>query len=74
MSLIFCEGNTDDEATTTRYSMIWRDLRADKERIQLVQWISSVRGYYNRYMKTCLVQWISSEIKLRNVTLHQSQP
>ena len=39
MSLIFCEGNTDDEATT-------KDTQGDKGRyennVQLVQWISSV--------------------------------
>ena len=40
-----CEGNADDKATTTRYSAIMRNLRADKEQIQLVQQISSIRDY-----------------------------
>jgi len=31
MSLIFCEGDIDDEAITTRYSMMRENLRADKE-------------------------------------------
>ena len=34
--------------------------------VQLVQWISSVyTSANNKYMETCLVQWKSSEIKLR---------
>ena len=47
-----------------------KDTQGDKGRyennVQLVQWISSVyKSANDRYMETCLVQWISSEIKLR---------
>ena len=47
-----------------------KDTQGDKGRyennVQLVQWISSVDTSANdEYMETCLVQWISSEIKLR---------
>ena len=39
MSLIFCEGNTDDKATTRDVS---KDQKLIKDSIQLVQWVSSV--------------------------------
>ena len=47
-----------------------KDTQGDKGRyennVQLVQWISSVYTSANdKYMETRLVQWISSEIKLR---------
>ena len=47
-----------------------KDTQGDKGRyennVQLVQWISSVyTSAKDKYMETCLVQWISSEIKLR---------
>ena len=47
-----------------------KDTQGDKgqyeNNVQLVQWIFSVyKSANNRYMETCLVQWISSEIKLR---------
>ena len=47
-----------------------KDNRGDKGRyennVQLVQWIPSVYTSANdKYMETNLVQWISSEIKLR---------
>ena len=47
-----------------------KDTQGDKgqyeNNVQLVQWISSVYTSANdKYMETCLVQWISSEIKLR---------
>ena len=47
-----------------------KDTHGDKgqyeNNIQLVQWISSVyKSANDRYIETCLVQWISSEIKLR---------
>ena len=47
-----------------------KDTQGDKGRyennVQLVQWISSVYTSANdKYMESCLVQWISSEIKLR---------
>ena len=61
-----CEGNTDDEATTKRYPSTQGDKGWYENDVQLVQWISSVyKSANDRYMETCLVQWISSEIKLR---------
>ena len=58
-----------------------KDTQGDKGRyennVQLVQWIPSVYTSANdKYMKTCLVQWISSEIKLRRShhTGHNPKP
>ena len=58
-----------------------KDTQGDKGRyennVQLVQWISSVYTSANdKYMETCLVQWISSEIKLRRShhTGHNPKP
>ena len=47
-----------------------KDTQGDKgqyeNNVQLVQFLSSVYTSANdKYMETCLVQWISSEIKLR---------
>ena len=47
-----------------------KDTQGDKgwyeNNVQLVQWISSVyKSANDRTIETCLVQWISSEIKLR---------
>ena len=47
-----------------------KDTQGDKGRyennVQLVQWISSVyKSANNRYIETCPVQWIFSDIKLR---------
>ena len=58
-----------------------KDTQGDKgwyeNNVQLVQWISSVyKSANDRYIETCLVQWISSEIKLRksHCTGHNPKP
>ena len=58
-----------------------KDTQGDKgqyeNNVQLVQWISSVCKSANyRYVETCLVQYISSEIKLRksHYTRHNPKP
>ena len=58
-----------------------KDTQGDKgqyeNNVQLVQWISSVyKSANDRYIETCLVWWISSEIKLRksHCTGHNPKP
>ena len=56
-----------------------KDTQGDKgwyeNNVQLVQWISSVyKSANDRYMETCLVQWISSEIKLRKIHCTRCNP
>ena len=72
MSLIFCEGNTDDEATTRDISKDWELI---KDSIQLVQWVSSVYkssnviGIWNLPGAVGILR-----DQLEELLLHRSQP